>query len=301
MTEIAQLESSALFWDWVSYISLIIAFLAALAEFITNWTTWIEDDWKSKVEKNAALIIVVGSVVGLVTAWKLSNINNRLNDHLRGEVAGAQEKAGQAMTAFANAQTRLEEGKARTALAEKAAAEALKKANEAEGHALKFKAEIASSNARAEEAKLLAERERSERVKLEANVAPRRLTQQQQNAMAKSLRQFKGRSVTVVTDTLDVEAAFLAKQLMIALEAAGIVIEDKVANILTAGSFYSGIFVSGPVDAQDFLRELVSSIERDGNLAASNNESKPVVPVAISKLKDKAVFILVGVKPARLK
>ena len=301
MTEIAQLESSALFWDWVSYISLIIAFLAALAEFITNWTTWIEDDWKSKVEKNAALIIVVGSVVGLVTAWKLSNINNRLNDHLRGEVAGAQEKAGQAMTAFANAQTRLEEGKARTALAEKAAAEALKKANEAEGHALKFKAEIASSNARAEEAKLLAERERSERVKLEANVAPRRLTQQQQNAMAKSLRQFKGRSVTVVTDTLDVEAAFLAKQLMIALEAAGIVIEDKVANILTAGSFYSGIFVSGPVDAQDFLRELVSSIERDGNLAASNNESKPIVPVAISKLKDKAVFILVGVKPARLK
>ena len=205
------------------------------------------------------------------------------------------------MTAFANAQTRLEEGKARTALAEKAAAEALKKANEAEGHALKFKAEIASSNARAEEAKLLAERERSERVKLEANVAPRRLTQQQQNAMAKSLRQFKGRSVTVVTYTLDVEAAFLAKQLMIALEAAGIVIEDKVANILTAGSFYSGIFVSGPVDAQDFLRELVSSIERDGNLAASNNESKPVVPVAISKLKDKAVFILVGVKPARLK
>jgi hypothetical protein len=301
MTEIAQLESSALFWDWVSYISLIIAFLAALAEFITNWTTWIEDDWKSKVEKNASLIVVVGSVVGLVTAWKLSNINNRLNDHLRGEVAGAQEKAGQAMTAFANAQTRLEEGKARTALAEKAAAEALKKANEAEGHALKFKAEIASSNARAEEAKLLAERERSERVKLEANVAPRRLTQQQQNAMAKSLRQFKGRSVTVVTYTLDVEAAFLAKQLMIALEAAGIVIEDKVANILTAGSFYSGIFVSGPVDAQDFLRELVSSIERDGNLAASNNESKPVVPVAISKLKDKAVFILVGVKPARLK
>jgi hypothetical protein len=285
----------------VSYISLIIAFLAALAEFITNWTTWIEDDWKSKVEKNAALIVVVGSVVGLVTAWKLSNINNRLNDHLRGEVAGAQEKAGQAMTAFANAQTRLEEGKARTALAEKAAAEALKKANEAEGHALKFKAEIASSNARAEEAKLLAERERSERVKLEANVAPRRLTQQQQNAMAKSLRQFKGRSVTVVTYTLDVEAAFLAKQLMIALEAAGIVIEDKVANILTAGSFYSGIFVSGPVDAQDFLRELVSSIERDGNLSASNNESKPVVPVAISKLKDKAVFILVGVKPARLK
>ena len=301
MTKIAQLESSALFWDWVSYISLIIAFLAALAEFITNWTTSIEDDWKSKVEKNAALIIVVGSVVGLVTAWKLSNINNRLNDHLRGEVAGAQEKAGQAMTAFANAQTRLEEGKARTALAEKAAAEALKKANEAEGHALKFKAEIASSNARAEEAKLLAERERSEKVRLEANVAPRRLTQQQQNAMAKSLRQFKGRSVTVVTDTLDVEAAFLAKQLMIALEAAGIVIEDEVANILTAGSFYSGIFVSGPVDAQDFLRELVSSIERDGNLAASNNESKPVVPVAISKLKDKAVFILVGVKPARLK
>jgi len=234
MTEIAQLESSALFWDWVSYISLIIAFLAALAEFITNWTTWIEDDWKSKVEKNAALIVVVGSVVGLVTAWKLSNINNRLNDHLRGEVAGAQEKAGQAMTAFANAQTRLEEGKARTALAEKAAAEALKKANEAEGHALKFKAEIASSNARAEEAKLLAERERSERVKLEANVAPRRLTQQQQNAMAKSLRQFKGRSVTVVTYTLDVEAAFLAKQLMIALEAAGIVIEDKVANIPVA-------------------------------------------------------------------
>lgn len=201
------------------------------------------------------------------------------------------------MTTAAEAQTRLEEGKTRTANAEKAAADALKKANEAEGHALKFKAEIASSNARAEEAKQIAERERLERVKLEANVAPRRLNQEQQSSIMKSLRRFKGRSVTVVTYSMDVEAAVVATQLMAVLTQAGIAVENRLANLFQTGAFYSGIHLSGPAAAQDFIQALVNSFERDGNLAASNKGAKPVVPIGISKLQEQAVFILIGVKP----
>jgi len=79
--------------------------------------------------------------------------------------ATAQKQAGEAVTKAADAQTRLEVQRERTAKLEAAVAEA-------QAQARKFEAEIASSNARAEEAKRLAEREKLERVKLEAQVAP---------------------------------------------------------------------------------------------------------------------------------
>jgi len=158
VAEISQLEAAGAFWDWVSFISLVFAVLAAITEFVTNWTNWVNSPWKSKIEKTSALIVLLGSAAGLVATWKLSNINTRIIAILNTEVANAQERA---------------------AKAEEAAANALKATKEAETQARKFESQIALSNARAEEAKKIAEREKLERVKLEAQVAPRRLSVEQ--------------------------------------------------------------------------------------------------------------------------
>jgi hypothetical protein len=59
-------------------------------------------------------------------------------------------------------------------------------------------------------AKKETEHERLERVKLEAQIAPRRLTTEQQKAIAGSLKNFKGRKVRLLTHVYDLEGAVLA-------------------------------------------------------------------------------------------
>jgi hypothetical protein len=301
MPELSELESTAAFWDWVSYIGLVIAFLGAVSEFITNWTRWIKPPWKLKIEKTSALIVLVGSATGLIASWKLSNINGQIIATLNKQVATSQQEAGKAMTAAANAQTRLEEARARTAKVEEAVANAYKAAKEAEAQARKFEAEIASSNTRAEEAKRIAERERLERVKLAAQVAPRLLSVEQQNTIVSSLKRFKGRNVAVVSYSLDAEGGVLATQIISTLQEAGILVENQVAGLLVTGSFWTGVILSGPAPEQDFVKALTTSFMNYGSLAARNNGTEPIVPVGISKLREKAVFILVGPKPPQTK
>lgn len=191
MLDLSELEFAATFWDWVSYIGLIVAFLAAFSEFITSWTTWISVEWKPRIEKTSALLVLLGAAVSLIASWQLSNINGRIVAALKKETATAQISAGNAMTSAANAETRLEEAKARTANVEKAVAEA-------QAQARKFEAEIASSSARAEEAKRLAERERLERVKIEERLAWRSLAAvDQQQRLVSKLKTFAGIPFTI--------------------------------------------------------------------------------------------------------
>jgi hypothetical protein len=285
MSELTELESTAALWDWVSRIALIIALVAAVLEVITNWTNWIKSPWKSRVEKTAVLLVFFGSAAGLVATWKLSNINEQIIAILNTRVATAQKEAGEAMTTAANAQTRLEEQRERTAKVEGAVAEA-------QAQARKFEAEIASSNARAEEAKKIAERERLERVKLEAQIAPRRLTSEQQKAIAASLKRFNGRQVKLITYTLDLEAAVLAGQIKTALVEAGIRVDDQTSNVMPVGRFHLGIWVNGPPVEQDLVNAVFGTLVQDGKLAAINTGTKP----GAANPAD-GVNILVGVKP----
>ena len=119
MPGISELEAAGAIWDWVSYISLALASLGAVTEFIANWTSWIKTAWKSRIEKTSALVVLLGSVVGLVAAWKLSSINGQIIAILNKQVALTQTEAANAMTTAADAQTRLAEARERTAKVEK--------------------------------------------------------------------------------------------------------------------------------------------------------------------------------------
>jgi hypothetical protein len=285
MPELSELQSTAARWEWVSFISLVIAALAALSEVITTWTTWVRSTWKSRIEKTSLLFVFLGSVVGLVATWKLSTLNGRINAILNDRVATAQKQAGDAMTAAANAQIRLEEQRERTAKVEGAVAEA-------QAQARKFEAQIASSDARAEEAKRLAEQERLERVKLEAQVAPRRLNVAQQKAITESLKGFNGRTVRLATYALDVDAGMLATQVKPALQQAGILVEDSISNVLPVGGFAVGIHIAGPAAEQDLVKALTESLMRNGKLTAYNRGTKQPAGGSMDK-----VTVLIGPKP----
>lgn len=299
MADFSDLEAAGAFWNLVLYVSLVFAIFGAAIEFVASWTTWIKATWKARVERTSALIVFLGSVVGLVATWKLASISDHIIVILNKQVATAQTEASRAMTTAADAQTRLAEARERTARIEQEVANAYKAAKDAEGQARKFEAIIATANARAEEARQIAERERLERVKLEAQVAPRRLSREQEMSITSSLKHFSGRSVTVVSYSLDVEGGVLATQIISTLQGAGILVEEKIAGLAVGGPFWTGVILKGPAEEQDFIDALTTTLMNDGRLAVRNEVTEFVVPVGISKLREKAVFILVGAKPPR--
>ena len=97
----------------------------------------------------------------------------------------------------------------------------------------------------AEQAKLAAESERHERVKLEALVAPRRLSPEQQQQIGDAVRKFAGQSVVVESYGLDIEGAVLGAQIIAALAYGNLSVVDR-ANRIQSGGFHLGV-VRGPV------------------------------------------------------
>ncbi len=125
-------------------------------------------------------------------------------------------------------------------------------------------ADAAHANERAAEANRLAEQERLERTKLEAEIAPRRLSQDQQTAIALIINRYNGRRVRVSSYSMDAESAVLAKQVVSALNKANLQVVDATASISPVGGFALGIIVTGTnVQLASALR---SALSLNGNL-----------------------------------
>jgi len=151
------------------------------------------------------------------------------------------------------------------------------------------KGEAATANEKAAGANKAAESERLQRVKLEAQVAPRRMTAAQQQTLTDACRPLGGRRVTVISYSLDVEAAVLATQLIPALEAAGIKVRPNLLSFMPFGGVTTGIQVSG-ADAA-FSSALTRCIAAGGLAMA------PPAPAQVTTDADAEAVILVGVKP----
>jgi hypothetical protein len=119
-------------------------------------------------------------------------------------------------------------------------------------------------------AKKDAEQEKIERLKLEAQVAPRRLTREQQKAIAAALKPFSGRNVGLFTYVYDLEGAILASQIKPALVEAGISVQDRTSTVMIIGGFTAGISVSGPDSEQGLVRAIADSLRRDAAMENYN-------------------------------
>jgi hypothetical protein len=176
------------------------------------------------------------------------------------EAAAANERAKgfEAQITDANARTKAAEALAKGFDAQIADSNARAKAAEAQ---------VASANATAAEARSMAEAERLERVRLEAVVAPRTLTIDQQRRMAAALRRFAGHApVSVSSYGLDAEGAALGQQIIAVLRTAGLQVIDYRADRLVSGGFEVGIHIRGPSLENDFMAALRGALSSIGAL-----------------------------------
>jgi hypothetical protein len=117
--------------------------------------------------------------------------------------------------------------------------------DEFERYKLEAGEKIATANADAADANRKAEEERTERLKLEAQIQPRSLTLEQQEAIGTALRQFAGHRVDVISYALDVESVSVGRQILAALRLAMIVPGDSIASQSVAGTISTGVHVAG--------------------------------------------------------
>jgi hypothetical protein len=139
-------------------------------------------------------------------------------------------------------------------------------------------------------------------LKLEALIAPRRLNESQQKALA-SLTKFAGRPIEVKSYSSDTEGAILATQVLNALATSNLSIRDNRLTMQPAGTISFGVSVEGP--DSDLVHEL-SKILADLKAPASSGLSLPnrgfsarVSFGHVSWPTPPAAIIIVGVKPIK--
>lgn len=162
---------------------------------------------------------------------------------------------------------------------------------------------VADLTVEASNAQEMAEAEKLERIKLEAIVAPRSLSLEQQQLVASACSKFRGHGVLVSSYGMDGEAAALAGQNISALRSEGIIVADARASIMVTGGFEVGIHVRGPDVERDFVSSLGNALRSIGKLEVSLNDSPPRVGSGMGgggqSFPPGTVFVtvMVGTKP----
>jgi hypothetical protein len=174
--------------------------------------------------------------------------------------------------------------------------EASAKANE---RAASAEQSAASANERIAQANRHAETERLERIKLEVLVAPRRLSVEQQRAIAKALDTSVGRKVMVKSYASDGEAAILGTQIVESLKAAKL---DVLNNLMSQSSFGSvafGVRVTG--NDKVLVGKLLSIFSAIGNLFVLSEAVPPATGMSTSVGDESAMdaIVFVAAKPIK--
>jgi hypothetical protein len=145
-----------------------------------------------------------------------------------------------------------------------------------------------------------AEELRAANLALESQIAPRRISEAQIRSIGLALSRFAGKAVSVVTYSLDSEAAVLAQQIMAALRLANIQVQDRIASVMPMGGFALGIHISGPDAA--LVSAMGGELQIKGGLIVAPPNSPTGGGASIGTgppvgTKDPDASILVGAKP----
>jgi len=149
------------------------------------------------------------------------------------------------------------------------------KAKELEQGNLGLQQQIAEAQRQAGESKKEAESERLERTRLEAIVAPRSLSLDQQERIANACRAFQRHGVLVRSYGMDGESAALGGQIIATLRAAHIVVVDGRGSITVSGGFDTGVHIRGPETEKWFADTLGQALSVIGGLKVAVNDPEP--------------------------
>ena len=146
-----------------------------------------------------------------------------------------------------------------------------------------------------------AEDERSARIKLEAQVNPRRLSAAERNDISKSLKPFAGKTVGIATYMQDAEAMILAVQIGNAIGGAKILIHNRIGSFEATGfPLMMSVVVDKNSSDKKLEFALVKALKTKGKLATFDDDvafgegSRMYMPPGPTH---EDAFIFVGVKP----
>jgi hypothetical protein len=189
----------------------------------------------------------------------------------------------------------------------------LNKSSEELSHAKDLKAdgEIAAVNCLASDANERAgtlEKEAAQltagNLRLEAAIAPRRLSARQDKALS-ALTRFAGRPVSITSYSSDTEGLILAAQILDGLSKSGLQIQDNRLTMQPAGSVSFGVSVAGT--DRELVEELRGILAMDGNLTTTGSIGAPNrIGLSITGIigrietpRPPVAIITVGVKPIK--
>ena len=110
---------------------------------------------------------------------------------------------------------------------------------------------------------------KAENLRLEAIIAPRSLSLDQQKKIADVCRTFRGHAVLVNSYAIDGEAFALGGQIIAILHAANIAVADGRASFMVTGGFDVGVHIRGPGTESEFASTLKQSLSLIGKLEVS--------------------------------
>jgi len=225
------------FWLAVATLLVVVGLVLEYWHDIKDLLKTRPVKWKSVQQIVGAILVTVGVAGELGVQYKASTVETKLRS------------ASHAVESILNAS-----------------------AESAKSTAAGFQNQIAEAEARAAEARSMAAAEQLERAKLEAIVAPRSLSVEQQRLIRISLRRFSGHpAVTVSSYGLDGEGAVIGAQIISVIRAAtGIAPVDRRANFISTGGFESGIQIRGPNSERDFMSALEMALTSIGKLKEVN-------------------------------
>src|SRR6185437_209162 len=255
-----------------------------------------EDKERSKRFNRFGLFFFAAAVLAEIIVYPYSRRNDALSSRQdarqKASIAELDNSAQQLKTQAKKAEAQIADANSRTKHAEAQIAEARTAEKRVEAELTAEQKLVADANKAAEDEKIA-------RLQLEAQIAPRRLTAAQEKAIATACSQFAGTMVRVVSYSTDVEAAVLSKQIVAALLAAGMKVEDDTLSFMPVGSVSLGVFVHGKDTA--LVNAMTVILQADGKLAvgapnSSNLYSAGGISSSFSADPD-ALTVLVGGKP----
>jgi hypothetical protein len=156
-------------------------------------------------------------------------------------------------------------------------------------------AQVADAKARAAKATKAAEIERIERLKLESQIAPRRLNIDQQQILKTALSQFKGADISVTSYALDGDAVVFGGQLLTIIHNAKLIPVDRRMSESPVGSISFGVYVKGTNSA--LVKTLLTTLN-SFEIATSLGEPPQSGGISAGdRDAPHAAKIFVGIKP----
>jgi hypothetical protein len=211
-SDVASIDALLGRWENVEYAAEVFVILGCVGEFISEFTKIRSEQWRHQLSKRSLLVLTTALALELGALVRTNVLSGQEIALLNTVAADARARAANAEGTAKGYDAKISEAQRGTAEAQRDAGVAAQKASEANERASKNEKEAATLRKRAED-------EASARVKIEARVTWRRLTEKQKTDIGLLLgRRYSNQAVNFWFSAGDTEASWFAADIADAVQ-----------------------------------------------------------------------------------